>query len=158
MTQNLPSYIRPAAFLGAIIGLVLGVLMILPIIQLFAVFIFFGVGSIVMIMLKQNHFRDSFQTKDGMIIGGISGFVSVLSASLIFLILALLFGNIFSGTYDLIRAFFMSFSSFVVLLILIFCIAFMNMMFNMGSAVLVLSLYENVKNEENKTEFKVEKE
>ncbi len=157
MQKNIPSYIKASAFLGIIIGLVLGVLMTIPVIQLFAVFVFFGVGSIVTMLLKQNHFINTFQTKGGIIIGGISGFLSVISASVVFLILALLFGSIFSGTYDMIRAFFMSFSAFVMLLILIFCVAFMNMIFNMGSSLLVLSLYGNVKTSEQKSEFKIEK-
>ena len=110
MKQNIPSYIRPSAFLGTIIGLVLGVLMTIPIIQLLVIFVFFGIGSIVTILLMKNHFRDKFETKDGIIIGGIAGFVSVISASAVFLVLALLLGSIFSGTYDMIRAFFMSFS------------------------------------------------
>ena len=154
MIQEFQSYIRPSAFLGAIIGLILGVLMTIPIVQLFAIFVFFGVGAIVTLMLIKNHFINSFESKGGVIIGGVSGFVSVISASVSFLILALLFGSIFSGTYDMLRAFFMSFSALVVLIILIFCVAFMNMIFNMGAALLVLSLF--YKNGEQ-TEFKVEK-
>ena len=153
MTKNLPLYIKLSVFFGTIIGIILGILMTIPIIQLFAIFIFFAVGSIVMFLLKKNNISDGFQTKDGVIVGGISGFCSAISASIVFLILALIVGSIFSGTYDMIKAFFMSFSSVVVLLILIFCIAFMNMIFNMGSALLVLSLYGKVQ----KAEFKVEK-
>ncbi|MCR4880862.1 MAG: hypothetical protein K6A44_02805 [bacterium] len=153
--QNLPAYLRPSAFLGGVIGLVLGFLLAIPIIQLFVVFVFFGIGAITVFMLKQNHFMDSFEQKDGIIIGGVSGFVSIITATVSFLVLALLLGSIFAGTYDMIMAFFGSFSAFVVLCILIFCVAFMNMIFNMGSALLVVSLYGNVEKKEDKPQFKV---
>ena len=152
--QNLRNYIRPAGFLGAVLGLILGFLLVIPIIQLFVIFVFFGVGAIVVMMLRQNNFMEKFSPKDGIIIGGAAGFVSVIAASISFLLLALLFGLIFKGTYDMILAFFMSFSSFVVLCILIFCIAFMNMIFNMGSALLVLTMYENINKKEDKPRFK----
>lgn len=154
--QKLPAYIRPAAFLGGIIGLGLGFLLAIPIIQLFIVFIFFAIGAIVIILLSQNHFMEKFEQKDGIIIGGVSGFVSVITASICFLAIALIFNGIFNGTYGMILAFFTSFSAFVVLCILIFCIAFMNMIFNIGSALLAVSFYDSIKKKEIKPQFKVE--
>lgn len=153
--QQLPAYIRPSIFLGSVLGLILGFLLAIPIVQLFVIFIFFGIGAIVTMLLKQNNFTDKFEQKDGIIIGGVSGFMSVIAASVSFLLIALIIGAIFKGTYDMILAFFMSFSAFIMLCILIFCLAFMNMIFNIGSALLMVSLYENIKKEEDKPQFKV---
>ena len=153
--EKFPTYIKPAIFLGAIFGLGLGILLALPIVQLFVIFLFFGIGAFVVLMLRQNNFIQNFEQKDGAIIGGIAGFVSVISASIAFLAIALVSGSIFAGSYGMIRAFFMSFSAFTVLAILIFCIAFMNAIFNMGSAMLVITLFNNKQAKEEKPKFSI---
>ena len=154
--QKVSEYIKPVIFLSAIIGLNLGILLAIPIIQLFVIFVFFAVGAIVTVLFKKNKVVDVLGTKQGIIIGGTSGFVSVIFASVSFLLLALLTGSIFSGAYVMIRSFFMSFGSFAVLLLFIFCIAFMNTLFNMGASLLVISLYNGMIKNEAPQKFKVE--
>ena len=141
MCRNMFNYIRPAIFFSILSGLVLGVLLSIPVIQIFIVFLFFALGGIITILLKRSRFIEIPEIKDGIIIGCISGFVSVIAASVSFLICAAILSSIFSGMYSMVTAFFTSVSYFIVLLLLVFCIGIINAIFNAGSALLVVSLY-----------------
>lgn len=150
-----PAYIKPSIFLGIIFGLILGILLTIPIIQLFVIFVFLGIGAFVALLLKQNKFLEKFEQKDGIIIGGVAGFVSVIGATISFLSIVFIAELFFSGAFAMIKSFFSSISSFIVLCIFIFCLAFMNMLFNMGSALLVVSLSKK-EDVAEKPQFKLE--
>ena len=135
------NYIRPLMFFSIIAGLVLGFLLAVPVIQIFVAVLFFAVGAAVFVMLKNKQFLENVNQKDGIIIGCVSGFVSVIAASVSFLFFAGIFNIVFSGMYAMITAFFTSPSYFIVLLLLVFCIGIINAIFNAGSALLIVSLY-----------------
>ena len=147
-------YIRPLMFFSIITGLILGILLSLPVIQIFSAVLFFMVGALVCVMLKNKHFVENISQKDGIIIGCISGFVSVVAASVSFLLFAGILNVIFSGMYAMITAFFTSVSYFIVLVLLIFCIGIINAIFNAGSALLIVSFY----NGKNLQKFELKRE
>ena len=152
------NYIRPLIFFSIIIGLCFGILLAIPVVQIFIVFLFFVVGGVSVLLLKRSRFLQDISTQDGIIIGCISGFVSVLAASVSFLFFAAILSSIFSGMYSMVTAFFASISYFIVLLVLVFCIGIINAIFNAGSALLVVSICDGLNKKDDKTKFGTELE
>ena len=153
----MPTYIKPATFLGILAGLGLGFLLALPVIQLFIIFLFLGIGGFAILVLKQNNFLQNFSQKDGAIIGGISGLTAVFAAAVTFIPFSLLIGAIFK-TNGLIFSFFTSPSSFVVFIMLLICLAIMNMAFNIGTALLVISVLESLQHKTQQETIKINQE
>ncbi len=160
MFDKLPNYIRPTAFLSTIAGLILGILLLIPVVQLFVLFVIWFVGAAIVYLLKKNNFIGQFTNKEGIVIGCISGMFSVIGASITFLPLSMLIGAIFN-TVSINMLFttsvFSSFFSVFVLIMLIFFIGLINILFNIASALGVIAIFNNLledKKEEN--EFKIE--
>ena len=95
MLDRLPNYIRPTVFLSAIFGLVLGILLVVPVVQLFLIFLFWIIGAVIVYMLKRNNFIGQFSQREGIIIGSISGMISVIAAAVSFIPLSMIVGAIF---------------------------------------------------------------
>ncbi len=160
MIDKFPNYVKPAAFLSAIIGLIFGFLLLIPIVQLFMIFAFWIVGAVIVYMLKRNNFIGQFGEKEAIVIGSISGMVSVLAAAVSFLPFSMIIGAIFktlSVSFLFTTSFFSSIFSFFVLILFIVFVGLMNIIFNIGSSLLIIAIYNNLeKNTEESPEFKIE--
>ena len=160
MLEKLPNYIKPAAFLSIIAGLMLGILLLIPVIQLFVLFAIWFVGAAIVYLLKKNNFIGQFTNKEGIVIGCISGMLSVVAASVSFIPLSMIIGAIFNTVSINIlftTSFFSSVFSVFVLIILIFFIGLINILFNIASALGVIAIFNNLLEEKKEdTEFKIE--
>ena len=160
MIDRLPIYVKPAIFLSVLAGLLFGILLLVPVVQLFMIFVFWIVGGFIVYMLKKNNFVGQFGKREGVIIGCVSGMISVLAASIIFLPLSMLLGAIFktaSVSFLFATSFFSSIFSVFVLAMLVFFVGLMNIIFNIASALLVIGIYNNLENNtEEPQEFKIE--
>ncbi len=160
MIDRLPIYVKPAAFLSILMGLLFGILLLVPIIQLFMIFAFWIIGGVVVYLLKKNNFIGQFGQREGIIIGCVSGMVSVFAASAVFLPISMLVGAIFktaSISFLFSTSFFSSVFSVFVLAMLIFFIGLMNIIFNIASALLVIWIYNSIENNvDEPQEFKIE--
>jgi len=155
MIDRLPIYVKPAAFFSILMGLLFGILLLVPIVQLFMIFVFWLVGGIIVYMLKKNNFVGQFGQREGIIIGSVSGMLSVLAASVSFLPFSMLIGVIFKTASA--TPFFSSVFSVFVLVMLVFFIGLMNIIFNIASALLVIGIYNKIENNtEEPQEFKIE--
>jgi len=160
MLERLPNYIKPTAFLSIILGLVFGVLLLIPIVQLFMIFPFWLIGGIVVYLLKKHNFVGQFGQKEGIIFGSVAGMTSVVAASISFIPLSMLIGAIFntvSASFFFTTSFLSSIFSIFVLIMLIFFIGLMNIIFNIGAALLMISILNGFEqNQEPAQEFKIE--
>lgn len=160
MLDRLPNYIRPTVFLSAIFGLISGVLLVIPVVQLFMIFLFWIIGALIVYMLKRNNFIGQFTQKEGIIIGTVSGMISVLAAAVSFIPLSMIVGAIFktvSVSFLFTTSFMSSVFSLFVLLMLIFFIGLVNIIFNIASALGVIAILNNfIEEKTEETEFKVE--
>jgi len=160
MLDRLPNYIRPTVFLSAIFGLVLGILLVVPVVQLFLIFLFWIIGAVIVYMLKRNNFIGQFSQREGIIIGSISGMISVIAAAVSFIPLSMIVGAIFktvSVSFLFTTSFMSSIFSLFVLFMLIFFIGLVNMIFNIASALGVIAIFNNfIEEKTEETEFKVE--
>lgn len=160
MLEKLPNYIRPTLFFSIILGVIFGILLVVPIVQLFMLFAFWIMGGLIVFLLKKNNFIGQFTQKEAIIIGCVSGMISVFSAAIIFLPLSALIGAIFntaSIAFLFTTSFMSSVFSFFVMLMLIFFIGMMNIIFNIASALGMIFILNNLKiQEQNTNEFKIE--
>ena len=140
--EKLPIYIRPTIFLSIVLGAAIGILLAIPIIQLFIFFAFWIIGGIIVFLLRPSNFLYQAAEKEGIIIGCVSGFISIIAATITFLPLSAIVGFFYKAPFVL--SFFSSLSSFVVLIMLVFCIAIINMIFNIASALLVIYIFNNL--------------
>ena len=162
MLDRLPNYIKPTMFFSVVLGLILGVLLLVPIVQLFIILAFGLIGGIVAFLLRRSNFIGQFGEKEAVIIGCVTGMASVLAASVSFLPLSIILGAITKTVSPLFffnASFFTSVFSFFVMIMLVFFLGLMNIMFNIASALFVIWLFnstDNNKPEEETKDFIVE--
>jgi len=160
MFDKLPSYVRPTIFLSAVFGLFCGLLLVIPFIQFFMFFIFWLVGGLIVYLLRRNNFIGQFTQKEGIVIGCVSGMVSVVAASISFIPLSMIVGAIFktvSVSFLFTTSFSSSLFSLFVLIMFVFFIGLMNMIFNIASALAVIAIFNNlIQDQKEETEFKIE--
>lgn len=140
--------IKPAIVLGALIGGVLGVILLVPYIQGLSCFLFAFTGAAIIFYLKRNNLTGVLSLQDGALIGSVSGFTSIITASVILVPIAFILNMIFSSQLktgiNLITSF-ISFSySIFALLMIIFFIAMLSSLFNAFSALIVAYIYEKI--------------
>ncbi|MCQ2957394.1 MAG: hypothetical protein MJ180_00665 [Candidatus Gastranaerophilales bacterium] len=160
MLERLPNYIKPTVFLSILAGLVLGILLLIPALNILALFLFWLVGGMVIYLLKKNNFIGQFTQREGIIVGCITGMISIIAASVSFIPLSLLIGAIFK-TASVAFLFSTTFSSnivsFSILVMIILFLGLINIIFNIASALAVIAIYNNlVEEKQEETEFKVE--
>jgi len=155
--------IKPSITLGAISGAVLGVILLIPLINTFSCFILFTVvGAGIIYYLKKNSFIGMLSVQDGAMIGAISGFVSLVTASLVYLpvsyILGLIFNPLSKAGFNLASSFVVASYSIFVMIMLVFFMALLSALFNAFSGLIAAYIYERIENipDREELEFTVE--
>ena len=160
MLERLPNYIKPTIFLSVLAGLILGILLFIPAIQILAIFLFWFVGSMVIYLLKRNNFIGQFTQKEGIVVGCITGMLSIIAASASFIPVSLLVGAIFktaSVAFLFSSTFASSIVSFAILIMIILFLGLINIIFNIASALAVITIYNNlIEEKQEDVNFKVE--
>lgn len=155
--------IKSSLTLGAILGAILGVILLIPFINGFSCLILFTlVGAGVVFYLKRNAFVGILSVQDGAMVGAISGFIALISASIVYLPISYILGLIFSPSSKagatLISSFIVASYSIFVMLMLVFFIALLSSLFNAFSGLIAAYIYERIENipEKEEPEFIVE--
>ena len=136
--------LKQIAILSAIAGGALGFLTIFPFINIFSVTILvICLAAGILVYMKRENLIGIFDMREGSILGCVIGFVSFIAASVVYIPCDLILGliPIFKAHY-IMRFFFNSFGSFIVLLMLIFFVALLSALMNAFAGLATSYVYE----------------
>lgn len=127
----------PSLKIGVLSGVILGILLLIPFISPLIFFLMFILSGIaVIVILKRHNSVGLLSIYDGCSIGAISGFVSLLSASIIYVPITFLLGRHFSiKGYEILAV-----------LMVTFCAALLSALFNAFSGLVTAYIYEKIEN------------
>lgn len=147
--------LKQIAMLSAITGGALGILSLIPYVNIFSFsLLIICLSSAILVYMKKENLIGIFDLKEGGIFGGIIGFFSFLAFSIIFIPLDMLLSFIFRGYNSFLPFFFNSFGSFIVLVMLIFFLALLSALMNGFAGLTTAYVYEllsGIKKEENES-------
>ncbi len=136
--------LKQIAILSAIAGAVLGVLTIIPYINIFSLSILIiCLAAFVLVYMKRENLIGIFDMREGAILGAVVGFVSFIAASIVYVPCDIILGLIppFRAHF-VMRFFFNSFGSFVVMNMLIFFVALLSALMNAFAGLATSYVYE----------------
>ncbi len=148
---------KQMAVLSALMGLVMGVITIIPIICNLSFFALFVLAApIILIYMKKMQMIGILDIKQGAMYGAIIGFISFLGFSVSFVPLAAIIGLIYKGSFYLGISLLMR-SGFFVLITLIFFVALLSAMMNSFSGLTTMYIYSQIetKPEESQTDIEI---
>lgn len=160
-------YLKPVSILSAIIGAVLGVLLLFPFFtfNIFVCFLFSIISLIVILYLKKNALVGILEPKDGAIIGAIVGFVSIAVTSVVYVPLFWAISSLFKGFGDGIgisAAATILIQNFNIFLALMYFLIFgmLGAMFNSFTGLITVFIYEKLDTSkpEDTTHFVIEED
>ncbi len=148
-------FIKPSIALGALSGLVFGILLLMPFIAPFMFFFMFILaGIIVIVALKKTNTAGVITLQNGSIIGALTGFFSLIAASIFYIPIAYLIDIIFNKNPDTFRistSFSMNSYDLMAISMLIFFTAVLSAITNAFTAMVTAFIYEKIENK--KTSF-----
>ncbi len=148
---------KQMSILSGLLGLILGVLTIIPFICNFSFFALFVMAApIIMIYMKKMQMMGILDIRQGAMYGAIIGFVSFLGFSISFVPLATIIGFIYKGSYYLgVSLLFRS--GFFVLIMMIFFVALLSALMNSFSGLVTMYIYNQIeaKPEESQTDIEI---
>ena len=136
--------LKQVAILSAIAGGALGVLTIFPYINIFSVSILvICLAAGILVYMKRENLIGIFDMKEGAILGGVIGFVSFIAAAVVYTPIDIILGLIpIFKAHFIMRIFFNSFGSIIVLIMLIFFIALLSALMNAFAGLATSYVYE----------------
>jgi len=149
--------------IGAILGVLLGVILLIPFINGVSCFILYtSVGVAVVYYLKKRNLVGFLSYQDGALIGAVSGFISLITAAVVYLPVSYFLGILFNPISKAGSALFSSlivasYSMFVLTMIVIF-MALLSALFNAFSGLITTYVYgiTEQKPTEEETDFIIE--
>jgi hypothetical protein len=152
-------YIKPVLIISTIIGGILGLLTLIPVVNFFVSILFGLVGGFTVYLLKKKTLVGILTLNDGAIIGAISGFISLMVASVVYIPIAFILGkflSIFSIGFSMNVSFLVaSFNIFVTFMIVSF-LGFLNAIFSAFSGLIAAFIYEKIENNKEQAEFSID--
>ena len=138
--------LKQIAILSAIAGAALGFLTIFPYINIFSLSILvICLAAGILVYMKRENLIGIFDMREGAILGAVIGFVSFIAAAIVYvpcdIILGLIPLPIFKAHF-IIRFFFNSFGSVIVMFMLIFFIALLSALMNGFAGLATSYVYE----------------
>lgn len=150
--------IKQMATLSGVLGLILGVLTIIPFICNFSFFALIVLAApIILVYMKKLDMIGILDIKQGAIYGGIIGFVSFLAFSVSFVPLATIIGFLYKGSYYLGVGILVR-SGFFVMIMMVFFVAILAALMNAFSGLVTTYVYNQIeqKPDESKTDISIE--
>lgn len=149
---------KQTAVLSGLLGLVLGVLTVIPFIcnlSFFALFIL--AAPIIMVYMKRMQMMGILDIKQGAMYGAVIGFLSFIGFSISFIPLAGIIGLIYKGSFYLGISLLLR-SGFFVMITLIFFVALLSAIMNSFSGLVTMYLYSQLetKPEESQTDIEIQ--
>ncbi len=128
-------FIIPSIILGAISGVIFGILLLIPFIAPFMFFLMFLLaGVFVIVVLKQFRNVGLLNIYDGCFIGSIAGFISLITASALYLPITFFIGGYISlHSYDILAT-----------LMLVFSTGILSSLFNAFTGLVTAYIYEKI--------------
>ncbi|MBQ6516095.1 hypothetical protein IJI31_02835 [bacterium] len=136
--------IKQISILSALAGAAVGIIGMIPFIGGIAfLLMFLALAAFVLVFMKQKNMIGILDYKESAIYGAISGFVSFIAFSVVYIPVSSLIGLIFKTvSFGILRSFFTSFISFVVMIMLVFFIAILAALMNAFAGVVTAYVYE----------------
>lgn len=136
--------IKQISVLSALAGAAAGIIALIPFIGgIVFILMFLSLAAFVLVFMKQKNMIGILDYKESAIYGSISGFVSFIAFSLVYVPVSSIIGLIFKSFYlGFMKSFFTSFISFVVLIMLVFFVAILAALMNAFAGVVTAYVYE----------------
>lgn len=135
--------LKQTAILSAIIGLILGVITLIPFVRGFSfLLLILAVSAVVLIYMKKNELIGIIDIREGAILGAIIGFISFLTFSVIFIPIAAIIGSIFKTYYLGWLTMLLKASGFFVLIMLVVFVATLSALMNAFAGLVTAYIYE----------------
>lgn len=145
--------LKQTAILSAIIGLILGVITLIPFVRGFSfLLLILAVSAVVLVYMKKNELIGIIDIREGAILGAIIGFISFLTFSIIFIPIAAIIGSIFKTYYLGWLAMLLKASGFFVLIMLVIFVGTLSALMNAFAGLVTAYIYEilsGMKKEDN---------
>lgn len=150
--------LKQMGMLSSVLGLVLGVITIIPFICNFSFFALIVLSApIILVYLKKLDMIGILDIRQGAMYGAIIGFISFVAFSVSFVPLATIIGFIYKGSYYLgVSLLFRT--GFFVLIMMVFFVALLAALMNAFSGLVTIYVYNQLeqKPEESKTDINIE--
>ena len=150
--------IKQMATLSGVLGLILGVLTIIPFVCNFSFFALIVLAApIILFYMKKLDMIGILDVKQGAMYGAIVGFVSFLAFSVAFVPLATVVGLLYKGSFYLGISLLVR-SGFFVVVMMVFFVAILAALMNAFSGLVTIYIYNQIeqKPEESKTDINIE--
>lgn len=138
--------LKQVAILSAIAGGALGFLTIFPFINIFSVSILvICLAAGVLVYMKRENLIGLFDMREGAILGAVIGFVSFIAAAVVYVPCDIILGLIPVPAFKahfVMRFFFNSFGSVIVMMMLIFFVALLSALMNAFAGLATSYVYE----------------
>lgn len=138
--------LKQISILSAIAGAALGFLTIFPYINIFSITILvICLSAGILVYMKRENLIGIFDMKEGAILGAVIGFVSFIAASIVYVPCDIILGLIPIPAFKahfIMKFFFNSFGSVIVMLMLIFFIALLSALMNAFAGLATSYVYE----------------
>ena len=149
---------KQMAALSGILGLIMGILTIIPFIRNFSFFALVVLAApIIIVYMKKMNMIGILDIKQGALYGAIIGFISFIGFSISFVPLATIIGFIYKGSYYLgISLLFRA--GFFVLIMMVFFVAILAALMNAFSGLVTIYIYNQIeqKPDESKTDIDIQ--
>ena len=138
--------LKQIAILSALAGGVLGFLTIFPFINIFSITILvICLAAGILVYMKRENLIGIFDMREGSILGAVVGFVSFIAASIVYVPCDIILGLIPLASFKahcIMRFFFNSFGSVIVMFMLIFFLALLSALMNAFAGLATSYVYE----------------
>ena len=156
--------LKTSVILSAIAGLAAGFLLLIPFLTPLILLLLFNIiGAGIVIYLKKNTLVGILSIQDGALIGAVTGFISLIAASVVYLpllfIIDLLFGT-HPYKFALNNSFTMISYNLFFAVMLVFFTGLLSAIFNAFTAMVAAYIYEKMENKpfEFHTNFEIEQD
>jgi len=136
--------IKQISVLSAIAGAAVGLVALIPFIGgITFLAMFLALSAFVLVFMKQKNMIGILDFKESAVYGSISGFVSFIAFSVVYIPVSSLLGLIFKTVhFGFMKSFFTSFMSFFVMIMLVFFVAILAALMNAFAGVVTAYVYE----------------
>jgi len=162
--------LKQISIISALCGAALGVISIIPYINVFSfTLLMVCLSSVVLVYMKQKNLIGIIDLREGSIFGAVIGFVSFIAFSVVFIPLDIVLGLLTKGLHALLSFipvhtsfliyFFNNFGGFIVLIMLIIFVGLLSALVNAFAGLITAYFYEaltGVKKETNNENFDME--
>lgn len=151
-----PIIIKQATILSVILGGALGILTLIPFVGgISFLLLILAVSAVVIVYMKKNDLIGIIDVREGAIIGALTGFVSFIAFSAVFIPIIALIGLIFPNYYNYGITYMIKISGFFVLILIVIFLGILSALMNAFSGLVTAYIYEiltGIKKEEKEEE------